>query len=91
MDQKIFRDYDLTKARILKKCGYEEAARSLLSQICATNLVSASDCNVSSELPHKARLVLAEFDMEACRPDLAEVELRKVSACQSRHRIEKIF
>ncbi|VDO38993.1 unnamed protein product [Onchocerca flexuosa] len=48
IDENVFREY-ITKARILKKCGYEEAR----------------------ELSVRARILLAEFDMEACRSDLA--------------------
>uniref|UniRef100_A0A8R1XZ51 non-specific serine/threonine protein kinase n=1 Tax=Onchocerca volvulus TaxID=6282 RepID=A0A8R1XZ51_ONCVO len=67
IDENVYREYDITKARILKKCGYEEAARLLLSQIFSAK--SGSDNFL--ELSLRARILLAEFDMEACRPDLA--------------------
>uniref|UniRef100_A0A915PSW5 non-specific serine/threonine protein kinase n=1 Tax=Setaria digitata TaxID=48799 RepID=A0A915PSW5_9BILA len=70
-DENAYREYDITKARILKKCGYEQAARLLLSQIC--NMKSGTGLSSSNflELSLKARMLLAEFDVEACRPDLA--------------------
>ncbi|CAG9539209.1 unnamed protein product [Cercopithifilaria johnstoni] len=70
-DENLYREYDITKARILKKCGYEEAARLLLSQICAAKSGSGHYNSNFSDLLLKARMLLAEFDVEACRPDLA--------------------
>lgn len=85
-DENVYREYDITKARILKKCGYEEAARLLLSHICTAKSGSYDYDSSFSELLLKARMLLAEFDMEACRPDLA------VSALKTVHIFEiKIF
>ncbi|VBB27250.1 unnamed protein product [Acanthocheilonema viteae] len=75
-DKNIYREYDITKARILKKRGYEEAGRLLLMNICSANSGSC-DYDISSpELSLKAQMLLAEFDVEACRPDLAVKALK---------------
>lgn len=73
----IYYEFDIEKARILKACGETEAARSLLDAIVmktSGNLKSLENWRLTSE----AHKLLAEFDIEACRPDLAEVHFLKV-------------
>ncbi|VIO86380.1 Uncharacterized protein BM_BM6664 [Brugia malayi] len=78
IDGNVYREYDITKARILKKCGYEEAARLLLSQICSARPICDHYSSNSFELSLKARMQLAEFDVAAYRSDLAIEALQMI-------------
>ncbi|EJW88877.1 phosphatidylinositol 3-and 4-kinase [Wuchereria bancrofti] len=78
IDGNVYHEYDITKAHILKKCGYEEAARLLLSQICAARPMCDHYSSNSFELSLKARMQLAEFDVVAYRPDLAIEALQAI-------------
>lgn len=76
---KLLNNYecDLERARILEACHESEAARSVLTRILDDQLLLGSDKrNINLYLDVYS--MLADFEMGACRPDLAVKHLQEV-------------